>query len=75
MFATFDMTLFLIVFMALVIMFIVYFDYMLRIARLSLSISLYTARFKVHGVNGRHCVSVVLIRCLPGDAPIFRAMW
>jgi hypothetical protein len=75
MFATFDMTLFLIVFMALVIMFIVYFDYMLRIARLSLSISSYTTRSKVHGVNGQHCVSVVLIRCLLGDAPIFRAMW
>jgi hypothetical protein len=52
-------------------MFIVYFDYMLSIARLSLclSISSYSARFKVHGVSGRHCVSVMLIRCLLADAP------
>ena len=57
--------------MFLVIMFIVYFDYMLSITRLSLcsSISSYSARSKVHGVSGRHCVSVVLIRCLPMDAP------
>jgi len=65
------MTLFLILFMFLVIMFIVYFDYMLSIARLSLysSISSYIARSKVHRVSGRHCVSTVLIRCLPTDAP------
>jgi hypothetical protein len=71
MFATIDSTLFLILFMFLVIMFIVYFDYMLSIARLSLcsSISLYSARSKVQGVSGRHCISVVLIRCLPTDAP------
>jgi hypothetical protein len=52
-------------------MFIVYFDYMLSIARLSLcsSINSYSARSKVHGVSGRHCVSVVLIRCLPANAP------
>ena len=57
--------------MFLVAMFIVYFDYMLSIARLSLysSISSYSARSNVHGVSGRHCVSVVLIRCLPMDAP------
>ena len=57
--------------MFLVIMFIVYFDYMLSIARLSLysSISSYSARSNVHGVSGRHCVSVVIIRCLPADAP------
>jgi hypothetical protein len=44
---------------------------MLSIARLSLcsSISLYSARSKVHGVSGRHYVSMVLIRCLPVDAP------
>ena len=44
---------------------------MLSIARLSLcsSISLYSARSKVQGVSGRHCVSMVLIRCLPVDAP------
>ena len=73
MFATIDMTLFLILFMFLVIMFIVYFDYMLSIARLSLysCISSYNARSGVHGVSGRHCVSVVLIRCLLVDAPYF----
>ena len=32
-------------------------------------ISSYSACFKVHGVSGRHCVSVVLIRCLPVDIP------
>jgi hypothetical protein len=57
--------------MFLVIMFIPYFDYMLSIARLSLcsSISSYSARSKVHGVSGQHCASVVLIHCLPVDAP------
>ena len=51
-------------------MFIVYFDYMFSIVRLSScsSISSYSARSKVPGVSGRHCVSVVLIRCLPMDA-------
>jgi hypothetical protein len=65
------MALFLILFMFFVIMFIIYFDYILNIARLSLysSISSYSARSDVHGVSGRHCVSVVLIRCLPADAP------
>ena len=58
-------------FMFLVIMFIVYFDYMLSIDRLSLcsSISLYSARSSVHGVSGRHCVSIVFIRCFPTDTP------
>ena len=71
MFATIDSTLFLILFMFLFIMFIVYFDYMLSIARLSLysSISSYSTRSNVHRVSGRHCVNVVLIRCLPTDAP------
>ena len=71
MFATIVMTMFFISFMFLIIMFIVYFDYMLSIDRLSLcsSISLYSARSGVHGVSGRHCVSVVLIRCLLVDAP------
>ena len=52
-------------------MFIVYFDYMLSIVRLALclSLSLYSARSKVQGVSGRHCVSVVLICCLPADTP------
>jgi hypothetical protein len=71
MFATIDLTLFLILFMFLVVMFIVYFNYMLSIDELSLysSISSYSTRSNVHGVSGRHCVSVVLIRCLPTDAP------
>jgi hypothetical protein len=71
MFATIDLTLFLILFIFLVIMFIVYFDYMLSIATLSScsSTSLYSNRSNVPGVSGRHCVSVVLIRCLPMDAP------
>ena len=61
------------IFMFLVIMFIVYFDYILSIASLSLylCISLYSARSGVHGVSGRHCVSVVLIRCLLRIHPIF----
>ena len=71
MFATIDSILFIILFLFLVIMFIIYFDYMLSIARLSLcsSISLYSARSGVHEVSGRHCVSMVLICCLPTDAP------
>ena len=71
MFATIDLTLFLVSFMFLVIMFIVYFDCMLSIARLSLysSVSSYSTRSNLHGVSGRHCVSVVLIHCLPVDAP------
>jgi hypothetical protein len=70
MFATIDSTLFLILFMFLVIMFIIYFGYILSIARLSLclSISSYSTHSKVHGVSGRHCVSMVLICCLPADA-------
>ena len=71
MFATIVMTLFFILIMFLVIMFIVYFDYMLSIVGLSTysCISSYSARSGVHRVSGRHCVSVVLIRYLPTDAP------
>ena len=72
MFATIVMTtLVFTIFMFLVIMFIVYFDYILSIASLSLClcISLYSARSGVHEVSGRHCVSILLIRCLPMDAP------
>ena len=71
MFATIVMTLLIILFMFLVIMFIVYFDYILSIARLSLYlyISSYSAHSKVPWVSGRHCVSVVLIHCLPTDTP------
>ena len=58
-------------FMFFVIMFIINFDYMLSIVRLSScsSISSYSARSKVQGVSGRHRVCVVLIHCLPMDAP------
>ena len=60
-----------ILFMFFVIMFNVYFDYILSIASLSLClcISSYSAHSDVHGVGGQHCVSVVLIRCLPADTP------
>ena len=52
-------------------MFIVYFDYLLSIVGLSLClcISLYNAHSKDPWVGGRHCVSVVLICCLPMDTP------
>ena len=52
-------------------MFNVYFDYIFSIASLSLClcISSYNAHSDVHGVSGRHCVSMVLICCLPTDAP------
>jgi hypothetical protein len=55
----------------LVIMFIVSFDYMLSIVRLSSCscISTYSACSKVHEVSGRHYVSVVLTHCLPADSP------
>jgi hypothetical protein len=60
-----------ILFMFLVIMFIINFDYILSIASLSLClcISSYSTRSGVHRVSGRHCVSVVLIHCLPMDTP------
>ena len=60
-----------ILFMFFVIMFMVYFDYMLSIVGLSLCscISLYSAHSKDPWVGGRHCVSVVLIRCLLMDTP------
>jgi len=60
-----------ILFMFFVIMFIVYFGNMLSIANLSLypCISSYSTRSAAHGVSGRHCVSVVLIHCIPADTP------
>ena len=60
-----------ILFMFFIIMFIVYFDYILSIARLSLypCISSYSAHSKDLWVGGQHCISVVLIRCLPMDTP------
>ena len=72
MFATFAMTLFLILFMFLVIMFIVYFNYMLGIARVIIMFMHKFAKRSLlctYGVSGRHCVSMVLIHCLPTDAP------
>ena len=71
MFATIVMTMFFVSFMFLVIMFIVYFDYMLSIVGLSSCscISSYNALSKDPWMGGRHCVSVVLIRCLPADSP------
>ena len=60
-----------ILFMFFVIMFIVYFDYIPNIVRLSAysCICLYSAHPKDPWVGGQHCVSVVLIRCLPMDTP------
>ena len=60
-----------ILFMFFVIMFIVYFDYMLSVVGLSSCscISSYSAHSKVPWVSGQHCVSMVLIRCLPVDTP------
>jgi len=57
--------------MFFIIMFIVYFDYILSITRLllCLCISSYSAHSKVHRVSGRHCGSMVLIRCLPASTP------
>jgi hypothetical protein len=69
MFATIVMITLFISFMFLVIMFIIYFGYMLSIARLSLClcISLYSAHSKIPWVCGRHYVSTVLTCCLPMD--------
>jgi hypothetical protein len=49
----------------------IYFDYMLSIVRIPLysSIRSYSAHSLISWVGGRHCVSVVLIRCLPVDTP------
>ena len=60
-----------ILFMFFIMMFIVYVDYILSIASLSLCLctSSYSAHFKVHGMGGQHCVTVVLIHCLPMDIP------
>jgi hypothetical protein len=68
MFATMFMTLVFILFMFLIAMFIVYFDYMLSIVRLlsCLYISLYSIHsIKDPRVGGRNHVSMVLICYLP----------
>ena len=51
----------------------VYFGYMLSIVGLpSCScISSYSAHSRVPWVSGRHCVSMLLKRCLPMDTPYF----
>jgi hypothetical protein len=69
--ATIDLILLYILFMFSIILFIVYFDYMLSIVRLSLysSIRSYSAHLEVQWVSGRQRVSVVLIHCLPANAP------
>ena len=72
MLATIVMTLLVFIsFMFFIIMFIVYFDYILSITSLSLCLYIrsFSARSGVHRVSGQHCVSVVLIHCLPTDAP------
>jgi hypothetical protein len=68
---TIDMTLLYILSMFLVILFIVYFDYILSIVRMSLysSIRSYIAHSLISWVSGRHFISVVLIRYLPANAP------
>jgi hypothetical protein len=65
------MTKFLVVYVFLIIMFIVYFDYMFSIARLYLCSSscLYSTHSLDLWVSGRHSVSVVLIPCLSANAP------
>jgi hypothetical protein len=68
---TIDMTLLYILSMFSVILLIVYFDYILSIVRMSLysRIRSYSAHSLIAWVSGRHCVNVVLICCLPADAP------
>jgi hypothetical protein len=58
-----------ILFMFLVTMFIIYFDYILSVVGLSLClcISSYSACPEVPWVGGWHCVSMVLIYCLLVD--------
>jgi hypothetical protein len=71
MLATIVMTSIFILSMFFLITFIVYFDYILSIVGLSSysRICSYSAHPKDPWVGGRHCVSVVLIRCLPVDTP------
>ena len=66
------MTLFFIFTMFFVIMFLVYFDYMLGVVRVIVMFMHRIAKrsfLLMNRESGRHCVSVVLIRCLPMDAP------
>ena len=72
MYPLYFMTLFLIYIMFLSILFLVCFGSMLDIVIVN---SKFTHRFTKRlaqyssGLSGRHCVSVVLIRCVPMDAP------
>ena len=52
-------------------MFVIYFDYKISIVGLSSCscISSYSAHSRDPWVGGRHCVSVVLMCCLPADTP------
>jgi hypothetical protein len=52
-----------------IILFIIYIDYILSIVRISLysSIRSYSAHSLISWVSSRHCVSMVLIRCLPAN--------
>ena len=55
-----------------IIMFLVYFDYMLGVVRVIIMFMHRIVKpsfLLTNRVSGRHCVSVVLIRCLPADAP------
>jgi len=58
-------------FMFFIMMFIVCFDFILSIVSLSLCLCInsYSAHSKVPWVGGWHCVSVVLIHCLPANTP------
>ena len=58
--------------MFLAIMLIVYFDYIPSIARIIIMFMHMFAKRPLlctYGVSCQYCVSVVLIRCLPADAP------
>jgi hypothetical protein len=61
----------LILFMIFNMMFIVCFDFIFSIVSLSLylCINSYSAHSNVPWVGGWHCVSVVLIHCLPANTP------
>jgi hypothetical protein len=65
------MTKFLVVYVFLIVMFIVYFDYMFSIARLYLCSS--SCSYSAHSldlwVSGRHSISVELISCLSANGP------
>ena len=66
------MTLLFIFAMFLVYLSLVYFDYMLGVVRVIIMFMQWIAKCSfllTNGVSGRHCVSVVLIHCLPTETP------